>query len=89
MNGLMATLRMIIGLARGQTQDKQAEVAYRAAFEAGKFAAESSPWIDDEIAEFIIDNADDARQGLIDGLRGESNRYEPDPEFPADEPVAA
>ena len=83
MNGLMATLRMLVGLARGQTRDKQAEIAYQAAFEAGKFAAESSPWIDDEIAEFVIDNADDARQGLIDGLRGAPNRYDTTAEQPA------
>ena len=86
---LSGTLKMLIGLARAQTKEKQAELAYRAAYDAGSFARNSKNWIDDEAAEFFIDNSDDVRQGVIDGMRGAAHRYDGDLPPASESPILA
>ena len=70
---IFKSLQYIIGLARAQSREAQAKLAYQLGYDAATFARNSQNWVDDEVAGFTIDNADDARQGLIDGLSGAAN----------------
>ena len=73
---IFKSLQYIITLARAQSRDAQAKLAYQIGYDVATFAKNSENWVDDEVAGFVIDNSDDARQGLIDGISGAANKFD-------------